>query len=253
MSDIARINTTQNVRIDYEVASAGERLLARLLDIVFFIGYLLLVYIIASQIFSNVSSRAAEDIGTVVYIMLPLPVMLYTLWCESLFNGKTFGKMILGLKVVKTDGTPAGIGDYAFRWITRLFEGEAGAFTALALPVCLISDKSQRIGDMLAGTIVIRTKVKNSIRSTILAQINPSYRVVFPQVGVFTDKDMNIIRAIMQQSYTTANYPLMESLANKVKQTMNVWPDPRQLPTPQFLNIVLADYAHYAFEGGTSR
>ena len=122
-------------------------------------------------------------------------------------------------------------------------------FTALALPVCLISNRSQRIGDMLAGTIVIRTKVRNSIRSTILAQINPSYRVVFPQVAVLTDKDMNIIRSIMQQSYSTANYALMERLAGKVKQTMNVNPDPRQLPSPQFLNIVLADYAHYAFEG----
>jgi hypothetical protein len=53
----------------------------------------------------------------------------------------------------------------------------------------------------------------------------------------------------MQQAYSTANFALMENLATKVKQTMNVNPDPRQLPSPQFLNIVLADYAHYAFEG----
>lgn len=253
MSDIARINTTQNVRIDYEVASAGERVLARLLDIVLFAAYLFLAYLIAGQILSSLSWQQREEIGTVVYSLLPLPVMTYTLWCESLFNGRTFGKMILGLKVVKTDGTPAGIGDFSFRWLTRIFEGESGIFTALALPVCIISNKSQRIGDMIAGTIVIRTKVRNSIRNTILAQINPSYRVVFPQVGVLTDKDMNIIRSIMQQAYSTANYPLMETLAAKVKQTMNVYPDPRQLPAPQFLNIVLADYAHHAFEGGTTR
>lgn len=249
MSDIARINTTQNVRIDYEVASAGERVLARLLDVVLFIAYLILVYLIVGQIMSGLSWKQQQDVGTIVYSLVPLPVMTYTLWCESIFNGRTFGKMILGLKVVKVDGTPAGIGDFAFRWLTRILEGESGIFTALALPVCLISDKSQRIGDMVAGTLVIRTKVRNSIRNTILAQINPSYRVVFPQVGVLTDKDMNIIRSIMQQAYVTANYPLMETLANKVKQTMNVWPDPRQLPAPQFLNIVVADYAHYAFEG----
>ena len=249
MSDIARINTTQNVRIDYEVASAGERVLGRLLDVVFMAAYLLVSMYIAYGVIGSMSYKTQAEIGTLILLLVPLPVYTYTLWCESLFNGRTFGKMILGLKVVKTDGTPAGVGDFAFRWVTRIFEGEFGIFTALALPVCIISGKSQRIGDMIGGTIVIRIKVKTSIRNTIISQINPSYRVVFPQVAMLTDKDMNIIRTIMQQAYSTANYRLMETLAQKVKQTMNVWPDPRQLPSPQFLNIVLADYAHYAFEG----
>jgi uncharacterized RDD family membrane protein YckC len=248
MSDIARINTTQNVTIDYEVASAGERVLARLLDGVLFLAYAFLVSLIANLLLQNLSYREQREISAIVYLLLPLPIMTYTLWCESLFGGRTFGKMVLGLKVVKTDGTPAGVAEFSFRWITRVLE-ESVIFTALALPVCIISEKSQRIGDMIAGTIVIRSKVRNSIRSTILAQINPTYRVVFPQVAVLTDKDVTIIRTIMQQAYSTANYALMETLANKVKQTMRVYPDPRQLPAPQFLNIVMADYAHYAFEG----
>lgn len=249
MSDIARINTTQNVVIDYEVASSGERVLARLLDLAFFAAYTVLMYVIFGKLLSTFSGNLQTEIGTAIFLLIPIPVITYTLWCETLFNGRSFGKMILGLKVVKTDGTPAGLGDFAFRWITRILEGETGIFTALALPVALISNKSQRIGDMIAGTIVIRTKVRNSIRSTILAQINPTYKVVFPQVAVLSDRDMNIIRNVMQQAYSTANFALMENLAAKVKQTMNVNPDPRQLPSPQFLNIVLADYAHYAFEG----
>ncbi len=249
MSDTARINTTQNVVIQYEVASVGERVLARLLDVVLFGGYIVLAMIILGKVLSGMSWRTQAEMGTLLYILVLIPVFTYTLWCESLFNGKTFGKMIMGIKVVKTDGAPAGVGDFAFRWILRILEGELAIFTALALPVAIISNRGQRIGDMVAGTMVIRTKVRSSIRSTILAQINPSYRVVFPQVAVLTDKDMNIIRSIMQQAYSTANYALMETLAARVKQVMKVYPDPRQLPTPQFLNIVLADYAHYAFEG----
>lgn len=249
MSDTARINTTQNVIIQYEVASVGERVLARLLDVVLFAGYFALAAFIVSKILGSMSFDDQMEMAPLLYVLILIPIATYTLWCESFFNGKTFGKMILGLKVVKTDGSPAGIGDFAFRWILRVLEGEIAVFTALAIPVAIISARSQRIGDMVAGTIVIRIKVKNSIRNTILAQINPSYRVVFPQVAVLTDKDMNIIRNIMQQAYSTANYNLMETLALKVKQTMRVNPDPRQLPAPQFLNIVLADYAHYAFEG----
>ncbi len=249
MSDTARINTTQNVIIQYEVASVGERVLARLLDLAFFTAYSLLFMFILNRILSGMSWKTQAEVGTLLYIVVLIPVVTYTVWCESLFNGKTFGKMVLGLKVVKTDGSPAGLGDFAFRWITRVLEGEIGIFTALAVPVAIISNRGQRIGDMIAGTIVIRVKVRSSIRNTILAQINPSYRVVFPQVAILTDKDMNIIRNIMQQSYSTANYALMETLAHKVKTVMKVNPDPRQLPAPQFLNIVLADYAHYAFEG----
>lgn len=254
MSDTARIVTTQNVAINYTTANIGERVLARLLDVVFLGAYLFLAYFIAGQV-GSLNSSSWEDfeerqrLMMTIYVLIPIPVVTYTLWAESLFNGRSLGKLIMGLKVVKTNGSPAGIGDFAFRWVTRLIEGEVSAFTCLALPVAIISDKSQRIGDMVAGTIVIRTKYKTSLRNTILSQINPNYRVVFPQVSNLSDKDMNIIRDVMAQSFETGNYQLLEYLGAKVKSIMNVYPPPQQLPTVQFLNLVLADYAHYNFHG----
>lgn len=252
--DIARINTTQNVAINYQVANIGERLLARLLDLIFFVAYFFIAYLILGQVMSAGSRdidglEERAKLAGVIAILIPIPVLTYTLWAESLFNGRSLGKLIMGLKVVKTDGTPAGIGDFAFRWLTRIIEGEAGAFTCLALPVAIISNRSQRIGDMIAGTIVIRSKQKTSLRSTILSQVNPHYRVVFPQVANLSDRDMNIIRDVMAQSFETGNYQLLEQLGNKVKSVMNVYPPPQQLPTVQFLNLVLADYTHYNFHG----
>jgi uncharacterized RDD family membrane protein YckC len=249
MSDLARVNTTQNVVINYKVANIGERLLARLIDDVFFIVYLVIAYMIYGQLMSGVDDPEGKT-GILISCLIPIPVLTYTLWCEPLFNGRSIGKLIMGLKVVKTNGTPATIGDSAFRWVTRLLEGEAVSFfTALALPVALISGKGQRIGDMVAGTMVISTKYKTSLRNTIIQQINPYYKVVFPQVSNLSDRDMNIIRDVMQQSFDTGNYALLEYLAHKVKTVMNVWPPPQQLPTMHFLKIVLADYAHYNFEG----
>lgn len=249
MSDSASVLTTQNVSISYQVANIGERLLARLLDLVFFAVYMIFAYVVLGQAVKAMDYEQSERYMQVVGLLIPVPVLTYTLWCESLFNGRTIGKLIIGLKVVKTNGMPAGVGDFAFRWIMRLFEGEAGIFTCLALPVALISGKSQRIGDMVAGTMIIRTKQRTSIRNTIIQQINPNYRVVFPQVAALNDRDLNIIRDVMQQSFETQNYQLLEYLGHKVKTVMNVWPPPQQLPTMQFLNIVLADYAHYNFEG----
>ena len=250
MSDSASVLTTQNVFINYTVANIGERLLARLLDLVFFFVYFIVVSYIIGVAFVGLNfTDEGRKLLTAIQILFFLPIMTYTLWCESLFNGRSLGKLIIGIKVVKVDGTPASIGDFAFRWITRLLEGEASLFTCLALPVAIVSSKGQRIGDMVAGTIMIRARQRSSLRNTILQQINPNYRVIFPQVANLSDRDMNIIRYVMQQSFDTGNYALLEYLAHKVKTVMNVFPPPQQLPTVQFLNIVLADYAHYNFEG----
>lgn len=249
MSDSARVLTTQNVSINYQVANIGERLLARLLDLVFFAVYLFIGYAVMGQVVRNMDYRDMANYTMVISLLIPIPVLTYTLWCESIFNGRSIGKLIMGLKVVKIDGTPAGIGDFSYRWVMRLFEGELGLFTCLSLPVAIISGKGQRIGDMIAGTMVIKSKQKTSLRSTILQMINPNYRVIFPQVSNLSDRDMNVIRDVMQQSFETGNYQLLEYLGHKVKTVMGVNPLPQQLPTMQFLNIVLADYAHYNFEG----
>lgn len=249
MSDTAQILTTQNVAINYTTANIGERLLARLLDLVFFAAYLFVFSLIAGAVFSGAQSEESSKLINAVWLIIPIPVITYTLWVEALFNGRSFGKLIMGLKVVKVNGMPAGLGDFAFRWVTRILEGEMGVMTCLALPVAIISKKSQRIGDLIGGTIVISTKTRASLRSTILTHINPNYRVVFPQVAVLTDRDMNTIRDVMAQAFETGNYQLLEYLGHKVKTVMKVNPNPQQLPTVQFLNIVLADYAHYSFAG----
>jgi uncharacterized RDD family membrane protein YckC len=241
--DIARITTTQNVVIQFETASVGERFTARLLDILFMGAYWLIIMWISSAAVSTVDYEEG-NVFVPLLLLLMLPVMTYTLWTEALFSGRTFGKMIMGIKVVKSDGSPAGAGDFAIRWITRLLECEAALFPGLAALICIISNRGQRIGDMAADTIVIRINQKTSLRSTILSYVHPNYRIVFPQVQKFNDKDISIIREIMLQSFETSNYQLLAQLSQKVKEELGVFPPPQQLPDLQFLNIVIADYTH---------
>jgi uncharacterized RDD family membrane protein YckC len=239
--DIARVTTTQNVVIQFETASIGERLMARLLDILFMGAYSMIMFWMMGLAFNqNEMGNAFAPFA----LLLQLPVVTYTLWTESILSGRTLGKLILGIKVVRTDGSPAGIGDFAIRWVTRLLECEAALFPGLAALIALISDRTQRLGDMAADTIVIRINQKTSLRSTILSYVHPSYKIVFPQVERFTDRDIGSIREIMLQAFETGNYGLLTQLANKVKYELNVFPPSQQLPDLQFLNIVIADYTH---------
>ena len=109
--DNIKIQTTQNVDIEYELASIGDRILATLLDYLFFFGYILLVFLFIALIGSDI-----ED-NLWLLVVLFLPILLYDLLCEMFFQGKSFGKMIMKIKVVKLDGTQAGFGAYLLRWL----------------------------------------------------------------------------------------------------------------------------------------
>ena len=232
--DNIRIQTTQNVVIEYEVASIGDRILATLLDYLFFIAYFLLVLLIASltswMIFKSIA----------ILSLLALPILLYDLVCETFFQGKSFGKMIMKIKVVMLNGTQANFGAYLLRWLlriidTRLFGG------AIALIAILINGKGQRIGDMAAGTTVIKMKQKVQLSATILNKVKSDYVVIFPEVARLTDTDIAIIKEVTQVCIRSNNYEAMEKLVLKTKATMGVTTN---LPNIQFLTAVVEDYSY---------
>jgi uncharacterized RDD family membrane protein YckC len=235
--DNIRIQTTQNVDIEYELASIGDRILATLLDYVFFIAYGLLIGIVAGI----AGGAFLENIG--IIFLLILPIFLYDLLCEMFFQG-SFGKMIMKIKVVKLDGTQAGFGAYLLRWLlriidTRIFSG------GVALIAILANGKGQRIGDMAAGTTVIKMKQKVTLNDTILNRVKPDYTIVYPEVARLSDNDIAIIKEVMQVSLRTGNHQAIEKLATKIKATMGITVN---LPHAQFLATVVQDYSQYNFD-----
>lgn len=236
--DNIRIQTTQNVDIEYELASVGDRILATLLDYLFFIGYILLV-----ALFLGLTGFDAEGYVWVIIILF-LPLLLYDLLCEMFFQGKTFGKMIMKIKVVKLDGSQAGFSAYLLRWLlrivdTRIFSG------GVALIAILANGKGQRIGDMAAGTTVIKMKQKVTINDTILNKVKPSYTIVFQEVSKLSDADIAIIKEVMKVALRTGNQQAIDRLAKKTKETMGITTN---LPHTQFLATVVQDYSQYNFD-----
>lgn len=236
--DNIRIQTTQNVDIEYELASLGDRILATLLDYLFFLAYFLLVILIGSLTNGDIF----ENIAVVVIIVLP--ILVYDLVCETLFQGKSFGKMIMKIKVVKLDGTQANFGAYLIRWLLRIIDTRlfAGAVALLAIA---FSEKGQRVGDMAAGTTVVKMKQKVTINDTILNKVKPNYTIVFPEVSKLSDNDIAIIKDVMRVSLSSGNKQAIERLAIKTKQAMGITTN---LPHTQFLGTVVQDYTHYNFD-----
>lgn len=230
--DNISIHTTQNVDIEYQLASIGDRILATLLDYLFFLAYFLLIVLIAA-----LTTWEIFDSMALVSILV-LPILFYDLICEVFFQGKSFGKMIMKIKVVMLDGTQANFGAYLLRWLLRIIDMRLFG-GALALIAILINGKGQRIGDMAAGTTVIKMKQKVQLSDTIFNKLKPDYLLVFPEVSRLTDNDVAIIKEVMQVCVQSNNFEAIDKLVLKTKATMGVTSD---LPHSQFLSVVIQDY-----------
>ena len=236
--DNIRIQTTQNVDIEYQPASIGDRILATLLDYCFFFAYFVLLGVI------GMLTKGAIFESIAVNVLMGLPILLYDVVLESIFDGRSFGKMIMKIRVVKVDGSQAGLGAYITRWLMRLVD--TYLFTGVvALVTILINGKGQRLGDMAAGTTVIKTTQRVYLNNTILNKLNPDYKLVFPQVMNLSDNDVAIIKEVMSLCLRTGNFPAIERVAQKTKEVMGI---SSNLPHTQFLSIVVQDYSHYNFD-----
>jgi uncharacterized RDD family membrane protein YckC len=244
--DSIKIATTQNVDLEYEAAGVGYRILATILDVIFMIIYAVIIMVIFGVSVSNASTFYEENayLMATIFIILGLPVLLYHFLSETFMNGQSFGKKIIGIKVVKLDGTQPGIGSYLLRSLLRIIDMQS--MTGLvALISVAVSEKSQRLGDMAAGTTVIKLGYKVSLRDTILYKPINDYKIVFDQVALLTDKDVAIIKEILEHSIANKKPENITILAGKVKTKMGVV---TSFNDEQFLKTVLLDYSHYQFE-----
>jgi hypothetical protein len=115
----------------------------------------------------------------------------------------------------------------------------------VAIIAIAVSEKSQRLGDMAAGTTVIKLGNKVSLKDTILFKSVPDYKVVFPQVELLSDKDVAIIKDVLNYATENAKPDAIKKLTVRVKEKMGVTTD---MKDDQFLKTVLLDYSHFQFE-----
>lgn len=236
------ITTSQNVELEYQPAGVGYRILAAMLDEVFKTVYVVIIIILLGLYMKN-NQFVYDDTNYGLYsviILASLPYMLYYFLSEILMNGQSFGKKIIGIKVIKLDGTQASLSAYLIRSLTRFIDRGLVALIAVA-----VTEKSQRLGDLAAGTTVIKLNAEVSLRETILYKTQPNYKIVFEQVALLSDNNMAVVKQILEHSVANHKKDNIDLLAKKIKEKMGVSTD---MNNELFLQTVLLDYSHYQFE-----
>jgi len=238
------IETSQHVKLSYEPAGVGERILAFFLDGFFIDVY----YLVVIWIWGYVNSLGANpsDIESsptwVLYVVLVLPMMLYHLISEVISNGYSIGKKIVGIRVVKVDGTRASLSGYLVRWMFRLVEITMTS-GVVAFVTVVMNGKGQRIGDILGKTCVIKERQNVKLDNTLFAEVADAYEPVFPQVAELSDKDIRIIREVLdsRSHYDYDNWFLMlQKTRKKIEERLGV--KDHDLRGDEFLKTVIKDY-----------
>lgn len=237
------INTAQNVAINFKPASLGERIVAFAIDMVIKIAYVSAIYYFIIDLLNLnrfLNSLDAWESG-VVYFVLFIPFIFYTLFFESWTNGQTPGKMMMKIRVVKLEGYQARFSDYFSRWVCRLVD----ILIFMGLPAILaiiFSKKSQRIGDMVTDTTVISLKSNVQLNHRFLDDLSNEYVVTFPTVLRLSDHDMNIIKKAYNTAIIQNDYEMITKLIAKIEEVTTI--KNQNFNQHQFIQTIINDFNH---------
>jgi uncharacterized RDD family membrane protein YckC len=264
---VIRVSTSFNLDIDFEAPPFHRRLFAWMIDLFILLFYIAIASKILKQIEGNMDYSDDNMYNMwAVGLVLVLPFFLYHPVCEILMNGQSVGKRLMGIQVVNENGGKPSVSQYIIRWLIRtsdymvlviiiyspdisiyglqFFWALGGSMALLVTDIVLVnSRKNQRLGDLLAHTILIKTKQKNSIDDTIFLHISEGYTPSFPQVMQLSDRDVNALKSILDAAKKHNDYNLALNASEKIKGHLKI---ETSLSPFNFLEILLKDYNYLA-------
>ncbi|HVF81188.1 MAG TPA: RDD family protein [Flavisolibacter sp.] len=257
-----RIATNFNIDIELTAPPFYRRVAAWLIDMVVLIFYVMIALKILDWITSFARGQSNSVTVWAISLLLMLPFMLYHLVLEATMNGQSIGKKIMGIKLVSENGGRPSISQLIIRWLIRtsdftlliiivlipyasimgpqIYWGIAGALALLIADLILVNTgKQQRLGDILAHTVLIDIKQKEKLADTVFLEVAGNYVPRFPQIMQLSDKDINTLKGIIDVAKKQRDDNMAYTAAQKIKAHLKIDTD---LAPVDFLEVLLKDY-----------
>ena len=168
---MTQVVTGEAVELDLRAASFASRSISGAIDLLVQAVALALLLVITFQLVDGLDAAASAALALTITVMVlvGLPVAL-----ESVTRGRTLGKLALGLRTVRDDGGPIRFRHALIRALVGFVEIFL-LFGAPALISSLASPTGKRLGDLVAGTYVVRER--GAVTAAPMAQMPPELRV----------------------------------------------------------------------------
>ncbi len=215
------IETPERVALHFALASIGNRFLACAIDHTIQ-ALTIAVMIIAFTLIADVADLEGQLSSAPKWVYAILLVVLFVLLSgyfavfEWLWNGQTPGKRWLKLRVIREDGRPVTFFEAAVRNLLRNFDMMPAPFYSIGLISVFASTKDQRVGDMVAGTVVVRER---EAEAPAFAQVfgspvsDPALRRSFhplpftANVNNLTEAEIQVVETFLRRRWDLKDVP----------------------------------------------
>lgn len=219
--EVLIIETPERVPLHFALASIGNRFLACAIDHTIQGLALLLIFIVSLILASfntiqSLISSAPKWVGAVMLILLFLTFSSYFAFFEWLWNGQTPGKRWLKLRVIREDGRPITFWEATVRNLVRFADMMPYPFYSIGLICVFATARDQRIGDMVAGTVVIREREEEAPAfSRVFATpvSDPALRRSFKPVDftasltMLTESEIQVVETFLRRRWDLPDLP----------------------------------------------
>jgi uncharacterized RDD family membrane protein YckC len=247
---VTKLHTGFNIEVEFTISAFHKRLLAWFIDLIVILAYTWLVNKFVDTFKAGPFDSSLGWLDILVWI----PVLLYFLIAEVTMNGQSPGKRLMRIKVITATGGQPTLSQFLIRWLFRSVDFPLMVFFSLIYSIwpwylfpllftglisIILTPLSQRIGDLLAGTIVIDTNTESAWQHTVFTEVEENYQAVFPGVMKLSDRDMNTIKQVLIYTQKKPGDQVVERVADKIKMALKIETD---LSAKTFLETLLKDY-----------
>ncbi|MDQ3665995.1 MAG: RDD family protein [Acidobacteriota bacterium] len=219
--DTLIIETPERVPLHFALASIGNRFLACAIDhalqalIMILMGIAFFTLANYSSLSDQLTS-APKWVYAVLILVLFLIITGYFAFFEWLWNGQTPGKRWLKLRVIREDGRPVTFWEAAVRNLLRSFDMMPAPFYSIGLISVFSSSRDQRVGDLVAGTVVVRER---EAEAPAFAQVfaaavsDPAQRRSFKPVEFtadlsgLTESEIQVVETFLRRRWDLQDVP----------------------------------------------
>ena len=243
---VTGIVTPEAVLLEFETAGVASRTIAELLDLATQVGGLLLTLFAvtaAAGVLGAELGGVVSVVATLVAVFLALigyPALMETFW-----NGRTLGKAAMGLRVVTREGAPERFRHAAIRAMIGLVE----IYALMGVPAVisiLVSRRDQRLGDLVAGTLVLRQRSARRPTPPVAFAVPWNWEpyVQGLDVSPLTEEQYGVVRAVLLRCgelRPAARWQVTTEVATMVADRMRI-PVPAGVAPEMFLTCVATAY-----------
>jgi len=234
------IVTPEAVVLDFETAGIASRAIARTVDALIQLAALFALLLIVNVVIGGSAGIVLAIVG-VAAVVVGFPVL-----CEVLMRGRSPGKAVFGLRAVTVEGAPATARHAFIRSSVGIVDFLIPPIGLCAVISALLSRKSQRLGDLVAGTIVLRERAASATPAAIWFRPPPGLEGYAHtlDVSTVTDAQFAVVRSFLvrvQELAPEARHAMALRLATPIAAAMHHQAPPGVHPE-LFLVCVAATY-----------